>query len=187
MMNGDSELPRRPPAPPSRGDDAAPGALRETLYAELRVIAGRFLDNERRAHTLQPTALVHEAWLRLGGTPDVPDPQFLAMAANTMRRILVDHARARRAAKRGGGDVPVRIDSPEDAPDHPGIDIVELDDALGKLAGTHERLARIVELRLFGGLRVADVSALLGVSDRTVEADWRLARAWLKRELEERP
>jgi len=156
------------------------------LYDVLRDLAESYLARERQGHTLQPTALVHEAFLRLAetGARLNDDDAFRALAATVMRRVLVDSARARRARKRGGGWSRVSL---EGVVDHarPGPDVLELDEALRALADEHARAARVVELRFYGGLGVEPVATLLGVSPRTVELDWSFARAWLLRRLGE--
>ena len=157
------------------------------VYDELRRLAAVALRNERPDHTLQPTALVHEAYLRL---VDIPGnawkdrTHFLALASRAMRRILVDHARTRKALKRGGGDVGAldELDFPIVDPT-PTVDVVLLDTALDRLASLDNRQARIVELRFFGGLSVEETGAVIGASPRTVKRDWQLARAWLRREM----
>ncbi|MEM0984521.1 MAG: ECF-type sigma factor [Planctomycetota bacterium] len=176
-MSGNQNSPGRDPEAWSASDD---------VYSELRKIAARYLQNERREHTLQPTALVHEAFLRLGGGSESLNAdrrRFVATAARVMRNVLVDHARARNAEKRGGGrgrslDVDLAaVDEGRSA------DIEQLDEALTRLEALHPRQARVVELRFFGGLTVEDTAALLDSSVRTVERDWTVARAWLRREL----
>jgi RNA polymerase sigma-70 factor (ECF subfamily) len=171
--------------------DRPPGNTRPPLepevYARLRAIAADYLARERRGHTLQPTALVNEAFLRLGGATETRfgDRQhFVAAVARAMRNILVDHARARNAEKRGGGSpgAPLTV-APNDASAGDAVDLIELDEALARLERLDERQARVVELRFFGGLSVPETAALLGVSDRTVELDWSVARAWLRRAL----
>ncbi len=176
------DQPERLPEPP-------PPAATDSVIAELRALAAKYLAGERPGHTLQPTALVHEAFLRLTGSPGVPADrsEFIALAATSMRRVLVDHARARRAAKRGGDRrraPPLALDGAAAKWDQPQVDLLALDEALEKLAALDPRQARIVELRFFGGLGVEAAAQVLGVSTRTVEADWRMARAWLRRELE---
>ncbi len=168
-------LPEPPPPGPS-----------DSVMAELRSLASRYLAGERPGHTLQPTALVHEAFLRLAGKSGVPAgrSEFIALAATSMRRVLVDHARARRAAKRGGERQRIALDAASPSDERTEVDLLALDESLERLAGLDQRQARIVELRFFGGLGVEAVAAVLGVSPRTVEADWRMARAWLRRELE---
>jgi RNA polymerase sigma factor (TIGR02999 family) len=167
------------------GDRSALDTLLPVVYRELRVIAARFLHNERREHTLQPTALVHEAYLRLAGESGLHwenRAHFLGIAAQTMRRVLVDHARRRLVGKRVGGLVRVTLDD-ELHGDVGDVEVIALNDALDALAKKDERLARVVELRYFGGLSIAETAEALGVGTATVERDWRLARAWLLREL----
>lgn len=169
------------------GDEAAAARLFPIVYDELRRLAGAALRRERASHTLQPTALVHEAFLRLvdvtsSGLQD--RGHFIAIAARAMRRVLVDHARSRDALKRGSGEVRLSIDDVDVAAvDTRDIDLVGLDQALLRLAALDERQARIVELRFFGGLTVEETAVLIGSSDRTVKRDWQMARAWLRREL----
>jgi len=157
------------------------------LYDELRRLAAAFLRNERRDHTLQPTALVHEAFLRLaGGGPADPSNRvaFLAAAANVMRRVLVDHARARNCRKRGGdAGSRVPLETSLLRQDAAPIDVLELEDALNRLTALDARLSRLVELRYFAGLTEAEAADVLEVSRRAAQLDWRAARAWLKREL----
>ena len=168
------------------GDAGAVGELLPLVYDELRRLAAACLQGERPGHTLQPTALVHEAYLKLvdqrtAGWQD--RMQFLGVAAKAMRRILVDYARSHRAAKRGGSWERAPLD---DAVVHAGgraENLVALDDALVRLARFDEQKARVVELRFFGGLTVAEVAEVLGVSHRTVERDWTLAKAWLRGEV----
>lgn len=164
-------------------DGGSPGAverLTALLYDELRHIAGRLLRAERPDHTLQPTALVNEAYLRLVGQREGSwsgRSHFLAIAARVMRRVLVDHARRRAASKRD----PHRLLTgwPSGRPDSDPLDLLSLEEALSRLAVMDERVARVVELRYFGGLEVEEAAEVLGVSARTVKRDWRLARAWL--------
>ena len=169
-----------------RGEAAALTGLTSLVYDELRALAAAYLRRERAGHSLQPTALVHEAFIRLidsSGIKATDRRHFFAIAANTMRRVLVEHARTRGAAKRGGGQQRVTLTGIQDAKPDADFEVVALDEALKKLAALDERQARIVELRFFGGLEVEEVADLLGVSKRTVEGDWTLARAWLYREL----
>ncbi|WP_396627160.1 sigma-70 family RNA polymerase sigma factor [Luteitalea sp.] len=169
------------------GDEAAAAALVPLVYDELRRVASAALRRERADHTLQPTALVHEAFLRLAGATEVPwrdRGHFVAIAARVMRQVLVDHARGRGALKRGHALVRIPLEG-VDVAQMPGsdVDLVVLDQALERLAALDERQARIVELRFFGGLTVEETAALIGASARTVKRDWQMARAWLKREL----
>ena len=172
----------------ARGGDAA--ALEEILplvYGELRRIAGRQMGRERADHTLQPTALVHEAYLRLFETPrlEVNDrAHFLALAARVMRRLLINHAEARNAAKRRGDAPHITLSSAMDvASEEPPVDVVLLDAALQRLAELDPRAAEIVEMRYFGGMTVDEVAAAMDLSPATVKREWTTARAWLRREL----
>jgi RNA polymerase sigma factor (TIGR02999 family) len=170
----------------SNGDQAALDRLTPLVYQELRRMASRQLHRERADHTLQTTALVHEAYLRLVDQRRVNwrnSAHFAALAAQMMRRILIDHARKHRYAKRGGGAARVSL---EDAPeigvsDEP--DVLEVDEALNQLAEVEPDLARIVELRYFGGLTSDQIAEVVGVSVPTVTRRWRMARAWLYRYL----
>jgi RNA polymerase sigma factor (TIGR02999 family) len=159
--------------------------LMEAVYGELRRLARAYLRRERRVHTLPPTALVHEAYLKLVDQDRVRwrnRAHFFAIAAQQMRRILVDQARAHRAAKRGGGAT-IPLTGIEIACTQPEIDVLELETALEKLAGLDPRQSRLVELRFFGGLTVEETATVLRVAPVTVKRDWALARAWLYREL----
>jgi RNA polymerase sigma factor (TIGR02999 family) len=155
------------------------------LYDELRVIAGQYMRNENPGHTLQPTALVHEAFIRLADQTRVTwqnRAHFLAVAASAMRRILVDHARRQKAEKRGSGG---RVTLHEEllADDSAEVDILALEEALERVRKVDERAFRVIELRFFAGLDVRETAAVLGVSEPTVKRDWRFARALLAREL----
>jgi RNA polymerase sigma-70 factor (ECF subfamily) len=158
--------------------------LVRAIYGELRHMAGGLMRHERPDHTLQPSALVHEALLRLLGgeaLADVPDRRYLfAAAVRAMRQVLVDHARRRRALKRDGRRVRVPLDRALATLEERGLDVVALHEALEHLALEHPRQAQVVDLRFFGGLSIPEVAAALGVSDTTAEGDWRLARAWLR-------
>ena len=152
------------------------------VYAELRQRAAKALRSESRAHTLQPTALVHEAYLRLAGQNNgwKNRTQFFAVASQIMRRILVDHARARAAAKRPPKRMQVTVSAAESAAVGPReVDLIALDDALLELAAEDARQAQIVDLRFFGGLTHEEIAAALGISLATVNRSWRIARAWL--------
>ncbi|MGD9902491.1 MAG: sigma-70 family RNA polymerase sigma factor [Vicinamibacterales bacterium] len=168
------------------GDERALDRLVPLVHAELLRLARRQMNRERARHTLQTTALVNEAYLRLVDLSRVQwqdRSHFFAMAARVMRRVLVDHARARRQQKRGGGVRPAPLDlSPEVAVER-GDDLVALDDALQTLAVVDPRKAQVVELRFFGGLSVEETAQALAVSVETVGRDWRLAKLWLLREL----
>jgi RNA polymerase sigma factor (TIGR02999 family) len=155
------------------------------VYAELRRRAASQLRGERRNHTLGPTALVHEAFLRLvGQNADFQNrAQFVAVAATMMRRILVDHARAHAAAKRPRPEFQITLDPSIPSPSPDGLEILDLDEALSELAARDARQAKIVELRYFGGLTLDEVAAVLGLSARTIKRDWTLAKAWLYQRL----
>jgi len=168
-----------------KGDEAALDALVPLVYAELRRIAKRCIAGERVGQTLQATALVNEAYLRLVDVRQVNwqnRAHFFAMSARLMRRILVDVARSKRYQKRGGGVIKVTLDDELVAVER-GHDLVALDDALGALAAVDERKAQVIELRFFGGLSVEETATVLNVSVDTVMRDWKLARVWLLREL----
>jgi RNA polymerase sigma-70 factor, ECF subfamily len=156
------------------------------VYDELRSLAAKYLRRERRGHTLDPTALVHEAYLRLFEKTRV-NPQskthFYALCAEAMRRVLTDHARARGRTKRGGDFRRVAFDQTVSELATEEMDLVDFNDALERLMALDKRQARIVELRLFAGLTVEEVASVLGVSKRTVEGDWKHAKAWLRAEL----
>jgi RNA polymerase sigma factor (TIGR02999 family) len=169
-----------------RGDQAALERLVPLVYGELRKIAARALRAEREGHTLQPTALVHEAYLRLYEQENVQwqnRAHVLGCAAQMMRNILVDSARARRAGKRGGGAARVTLGDAMGVAAARPLDLVALDDALSTLASLDARRARVVELRYFGGLSIEETAEVLGVSAATVSNDWAFARTWLRREL----
>ncbi|MEZ5063448.1 MAG: sigma-70 family RNA polymerase sigma factor [bacterium] len=169
-----------------QGDRAAFDELLPLVYEELRALGQRHLRRERPDHTLQATALAHEAYLRLVGqsTLAVSDrAHFFAVAARAMRQILIEHARARGRHKRGGGWDRVRLDSVEIAGEEPRLDVLDLDRALSRLAAEDPRKAQVVELLHFGGLTAAEAAEVIGVTSRTVERDWRVARLRLLREL----
>ena len=169
------------------GNPDAEARLVSLVYRELRRIAGSYMRNERADHSLQPTALVHEAYLRLRKMHSIDwqsRSHFLAVSAHTMRRILVDHARAKHAEKRGLEWDQVSIEVGElFAATESTINIVELDEALGRLEVFDQRQAKVVEMRFFGGLSEDEIGAQLGISERTVKRDWRIAKAWLYHEL----
>jgi RNA polymerase sigma factor (TIGR02999 family) len=170
------------------GDGAAAGEMLPMLYGELRGLAAHCMRGERSGHTLQPTALVHEAWLKvaraLGNGADIRDRQhFLAVATKAMRQVLVNHARDRGAHKRGAGVPRVPLDECIDAIEATTGDIVGLDDLLERLAKDYARAAQVVEMRVFGGMLVEEVAQALGLAESTVKADWRFASAWLQKEL----
>lgn len=156
------------------------------VYDELRRQAARYLKHERQGHTLQTTALVHEAYVRLidqAGVRWQNRAHFFAIAAEMMRRILVDYARKRHAAKRGGDAVRVTLNEALQASDQGDLDLITVDKALTKLATLDNQQARVVELRFFGGLNVEETAEVLGISERTVKRDWSVAKAWIRREL----
>jgi RNA polymerase sigma factor (TIGR02999 family) len=170
-----------------RGDRDAVDRLLPLVYAELRRIAGGYLRSERTGHTLQPTALVHEAYLRLVDQRDVEwesRAHFVAIAAQTMRRILVDHARARSAAKRSGGATRVTLVDDVAAVDPRAVDLIDLDGALDRLESMDPRMARVVELKYFGGLTNPEIAEVLSISAATVDRERAIATAWLRRELD---
>jgi len=172
-----------------RGDKPALDHLFQVIYRELHQVAARAMRREQGARTIQTTALVHEAYVRLlggGGVPARNRAQFLGIAARSMREILVDRARARVAAKRGEGARPVTLDDRHAVVEPASVDVLALHDALDRLAVLDERQARIVELRYFAGMTVDETAALLDVAPVTVKREWSVARAWLYRELAER-
>jgi RNA polymerase sigma factor (TIGR02999 family) len=179
------------------GDVQASDSLVRLVYAELRRQARLALRREGVGHTLQPTALVHEAWLRLGeqqGAHWESRTQFFAIAAQMMRRVLLDHARTRHALKRGGGAVQVTLGDvdraakpgagPVDDASLDAVDVIALDEALARLAELDPQKARLVDLRYFAGLSIPEAAEVLGVSTATVGREWAIARMWLRRELE---
>jgi RNA polymerase sigma-70 factor, ECF subfamily len=164
-------------------------ALAERLYSELHALARARLRRERADHTLNPTGLVHEAWLRLAARPALAPAdtrELFAVAAATMRRVLVDHARQRRRLKRGGCAVAVTLDDAVDGlPAHEADELVALDEALDRLGAVDARARDVVVHRFFGGRSLEETAGLLGVSVKTVQRDWLAARAWLRKELAE--
>jgi RNA polymerase sigma factor (TIGR02999 family) len=168
----------------ANGDAAAGEQLYPLLYGELRRQAGRYMRRERKHHTLQATALVHEAYVRLAGSPVLAwhsRAQFFAITARVMRQVLVDHARRRRAAKRDACLVTLtEAGAPVAAP----VDVLDLEEALSDLAALDPRQAQVVELRYFAGLDVDETAEALSLSARTVKREWRTARAWLQQRLE---
>lgn len=171
------------------GEPPALGEVFDVVYDELRRMARARLAREPEGHTLQPTALVHEAWLKLVDATRVSSrgrAYFFAAAARAMRQVLVDHARRVSSLKRGGGFALETLDEGSGAVTASAIELLELHDALERLATRSPRPAQVVECRYFGGLSVPETAEALGVSPRTVKSDWALARAWLHRELEER-
>jgi RNA polymerase sigma factor (TIGR02999 family) len=170
----------------SQGDEAAIDKLMPLVYDELHRMARRYMSNENPGHTLQATALVNEAYLRLVNTSTAnwqSRTHFFAVSAQVMRRILVDWARSRQAAKRGNDVHALELDEALAVPLRTGTDLVAVDDALKTLALLDSRKSQIVELRFFGGLSVKETAEVLKVSEETVHRDWRLAKSWLRREL----
>jgi RNA polymerase sigma factor (TIGR02999 family) len=170
----------------SNGDAQALEKLTPLVYRDLRRLAERYLRSESSSHTLQSTALVHEAYLRLidqRNTRWQNRAHFFGISAQLMRRILVDHARARKAGKRGGYAAKIQIDESVAAPEQQNLDLVVLDDCLKALSRIDPQQARVVELRYFAGLTVEETAEVMHVSPTTVKREWRLARAWLHREI----
>jgi RNA polymerase sigma factor (TIGR02999 family) len=169
------------------GDAAAAEKLMPLVYKELRVLAARYFGREATGHTLEPTAVVNEAFVRLVNKPDAAwngRTHFVGVAARAMRQVLIDHARRRKAGRRGGGWKRVTLSGiGAGSAGLAQVDAIDLDNALEKLSAIDERRSRVVELRFFGGLTNAEVAEVLGVSAATIEGDWRFARAWLRREL----
>lgn len=171
-----------------QGESSAVATLLPLVYGELRALGASFLQRQGPEHTLQPTALVHEAYLKLVGPATIEwesRAHFFAVAAKAMRQILTDHARRKKAAKRGGNEERQRVtlsglDTPLPVEE---IDLLALEDALAKLGEIDPRQCQIVEMRFLAGLKVSEVAEVLGVSTPTVEREWRMARAWLRREL----
>jgi len=172
------------------GNAGAMERLLPLVYDELRRVARARLRGEAAGHTLQPTALVHEAYLRLIG-PSQPTPKnrahFFAMAARLMREILVDHARRKKARKRGGGDTAITFSESTPAPGIEVVDLLALDRALDELTVLEPRLCQVVELKFFAGLNIADTAEALKMSSATVERDWAVAKAWLYQRLASTP
>jgi len=169
-----------------RGDKEALDKLMPLVYDELRRQAARYLRREQAGHTLQTTALIHEAYVRLVDQRNVQwqnRAHFFGIAAQMMRRILVDHARTKKRVKRGGSDVRVSIADANVAVKGQDLDVVALDEALDRLARIDEQQSRVVELRFFSGLTVEETGEVMGISPATVKRDWSMAKAWLHREL----
>lgn len=165
-----------------RGDQTAVEQLYHAVYSEMRRLAQSMMGSERSNHTLQATALVHEAYLKLLGSEQamVNRDHFMACAAKAMRRVLVDHARSKNRIKRGGDHTQTALDETVDMYESRSGDLSSLDDALTQLAGFDCQKAQLVELRFFGQMRMENAATLLGISKRTAEREWTLARAWLK-------
>lgn len=170
----------------TRGDPEARDRLIHRVYEELRALATHYMGHERQNHTLQATAVVHEAFIRLfsGSVIDYKGRvHFMGVASRAIRHVLVDHARQRLASKRGNGAAPITLNEAEVPFEHTVGGLVELDQALAELQTLSERQARVIELRFFGGLSVAETAELLGTSPATIGSDWRCARAWLRERL----
>lgn len=170
----------------SAGQAGAGDSLFQLVYDELRKIARQYLRHEREGHTLQPTALVHEAYLRMVDQTRVTwenRAQFYGVAATMMRRILINHARGLATEKRGGAAQRLSLDDARFSPTENATDLLALDEAMTQLADFDERKSRVVELIYFGGLESKEAAAVLGVSEKTVQRDWQVARSWLYREL----
>lgn len=168
------------------GNPAAIEKLMPLIYAELHKLARRHMQRQKPSHTLQTTALIHEAYLKLASAPSTRwanRGEFYSVAAKAMRHVLVDHARARQAAKRGGGWQAVPLDEGIAVSDERLAGLIALDEALDRLSKLHPRQSEVIELRFFGGLGVEETAAILQVSAETVMLDWRAAKAWLHKEL----
>jgi RNA polymerase sigma factor (TIGR02999 family) len=172
-----------------QGDSTALEKLLPLVYSELRRIAAQHLRREKPNHTLQPTALVHEVYLKLVEQHRIEwqnRAQFFGVTAQLVRRILVDHARTKCAAKRGGAALTVTLDDAVSEPTRQDIDLMKLDDALLSLAAKDQQQSRVVELRFFGGLSIEEAAEVLGISPSTVKRDWAAAKAWLYRDMSSR-
>lgn len=170
----------------SGGNRASADILLSLVYDELRKIAAQYLRKERSDHTLQPTALVHEAYLKLVDISDISwqdRAHFFAVSSNVMRHILVDHARARLSDKRGGERERIALEDAVSLSNEPDVDLIALDEALKQLAEFDEQQSRIVELRFFGGLTIEETAEVLKISPATVKREWTMAKAWLFRRM----
>jgi RNA polymerase sigma-70 factor, ECF subfamily len=171
----------------NRGDKAAADQLLPLVYSELHRLAKSYMSRERRDHTLQPTALINQAYLRIAQQENVEwqnHAHFIGFAANVMRRVLVDHAREHNAAMRGGGRVRVDLDEGIAVSKERSSEILLLEEALTRLETLNPRQAKVVEMRYFGGLSVEEVASVLGIAPRSVKRDWALARMWLFEEIQ---
>ena len=171
----------------NRGDKAAADQLLPLVYTELHRLAKSYMSRERRDHTLQPTALINQAYLRIAQQENVEwqnHAHFIGFAANVMRRVLVDHAREHNAAMRGGKQVRVDLDEGIAVSKERSSEILLLEDALTRLEKINPRQAQVVEMRYFGGLSVEEVASVLGIAPRSVKRDWALARMWLFEEIQ---
>jgi RNA polymerase sigma-70 factor, ECF subfamily len=187
MREGKGPVPEPDPGSPRSSSRSALDERSAHLYEELRNLALRSFARERPGSTLQPTALVHEAWLRLaqGGSKAWQNQaHFMGACAQVLRQVLIDHARRRTAEKRGGDRRRVTLDERSAERSCDALDVLALDEALNALAAQHPRAARVVELRFFAGLEGEEAARALGVSPRTVDSDWSFARAWLMRSLD---
>jgi RNA polymerase sigma-70 factor, ECF subfamily len=174
----------------NRGDKSAADQLLPIVYSELHRLAKSYMSRERRDHTLQPTALINQAYLRIAQQEHMEwqnHAHFIGFAANVMRRVLVDHARERNAAMRGGGRMRVELDDGIAASPETSAEILQLEEALTRLEQLNPRQAQVVEMRYFGGLSVEEVASILGIAPRSVKRDWALARMWLYQEIQKRP
>jgi RNA polymerase sigma factor (TIGR02999 family) len=170
----------------SNGDKAALDRLMPLVYTELRRLAHHYMSRERPGHTLQTTALVNEAYMRLVDQENIRwenRAHFFGIAARLMREILVDHARSRQAAKRGGGQYRLSLSEVDRIASRPDVNLIALDEALGRLEAVDPQKSRIVELRYFGGLGIEETAKVIGISPATVKRDWSMARAWLRSEI----
>ena len=170
----------------SGGNRASADVLLSLVYDELRKIAAQYLRKERSDHTLQPTALVHEAYLKLVDISDISwqnRAHFFAVSSNVMRHILVDHARARLSDKRGGAAQRIALEDAISFSNEPDVDLIALDEALKQLAEFDEQQSRLVELRFFGGLTIEETAEVLNISPATVKREWTMAKAWLFRRM----
>ncbi len=167
------------------GEESAGDSLLALVYDELRTVAGGLFAGERSGHTLQPTALVHEMWIKLAPHLDQLDNRihFFAIASRAMKRILIDHSRRLGRQKRGGSNHRVTLSDELSAATAGGVDLFDLSDALERLGALNDRHARVVELRFLGGLSIGETATVLGVSHTTIEGDWFMARSWLRTEL----
>ncbi|MCG8454856.1 MAG: ECF-type sigma factor [Holophagales bacterium] len=170
------------------GEPGALDRLTPTLYGQLRKLAGSYMRGERQGHTMQPTELVHEAFMRLtGNDPSQDRNHFIALSANTMRRVLVDHARQKHAVKRGAGGQQITLSTGVLTEDDQNIDVLDLDRALEKLSQVNAEAAKVIELRYFGGLTCEETAEVLGLSLTSVERRWRAGRRWLRHRLAQAP
>lgn len=167
------------------GEQAAVHELVPLVYEQLQALARAVFSSEAAQHTLQPTAIVHEAWIKMSGNLDPVQNRrhFFIIAGKAMRQVIADHARRKNSLKRGGGQRRLMLDTRLGATDSPAVDLVELDDSLNKLADQNQSHAAVAELRLFSGLSIAETAEALDLSPRTVDSAWAMAKAWLRRDL----